>query len=266
MRTVTGTPPSKEINSNVSYITNTMTPEKIAEQEAATAAAKKAADDKALADAAAASHSDPVKEALEREKNGTKTKVEKAAFSLKKNAESLRALGGDPAAVLGIPVTAVPADAEEDEDDSKPVTRGDLRKMRMQESQQTAMQLADSVENPDERELAKVYLQTRIRPSGDPQKDLEDALALVNSVKNSQVSQEITRKAVTQVRRTSSGSGSAARETTVFEATPDELAAAKLGRVKPEDLESWVTNARIGKPVVFGSAAKRMKESQSKSR
>lgn len=216
---------------------------------------------------APASPPDPVKEALERAKKGTKTKVEKAAFSLKKNAESLRALGGDPAEVLGIPATVLSDDlGESAEDDDQPLTRGDLRRERMLQSQQTALQLADSVENEDERELAKVYLQTRIRPSGDPQKDLSDALALVNSVKNSQISQEIARKSGTATRRISSAGGSPAPAADPFEATPEEMTAARLAHVRPENMKAWIESARKGSPVVFGTAAKRKREAESKGR
>ncbi len=101
-------------------------------------------------------------------------------------------------------------------------------------------------------------------PSGDPEADLETALALVNSVKNSQVAQEIARQRQTVTKRHSSGSGAGVTSVDKFEATPEELAAARIAHVKPENIESWVKNAREGKGVVFGTAAKRQREAEAR--
>ncbi len=242
-----------------------MTPEEIKEQEAATLAAKEAADAKAKADADAARHSDPVKEALDKENNrgGSKrTEAEKAAYTLKKNAERLKALGGDPAEVLGTDNDNGTDPDLDDEDDDKPMTRGDFKRAEARRTTQNALQLADAqIENENERELAKSYLNTRIKPSGDPQKDLEDAMALVNSVKNRQVATEQNRRSTTVVRRTSSGSGAPARYEEKFEASDEEITAARIAKVKPEDRQQWILNARNGTGVKFGTArAKKMAE------
>jgi len=204
---------------------------------------------------------DPVKAALEQARKNKRPEIDRAAHSLKKNAERLKELGGDPAKVLG---DVIPPDNDLDDgsDDDKPVTRGELKKMQAEQAQKTSMQLADSIENEDERELAKEYLRTTIRPSGDPEQDLSAAMALVNSVKNRQVAEEITRRATTPVRRFGSGSGSPQREKTKFEASPEELAAAKIAHVKPENMETWILARREGKPIVFGTAAKKQREAE----
>lgn len=132
---------------------------------------------------------DFVKTELERvRRKEPKTEAEKAAFALKKNAERAKELGLDPAAILGVvaPVIA--------EDDNAPVTIGMLRKLDAEKSQKTALEMANEITNENERELTKVYLQTRIVPSGNPQEDLKMARALVNSVKNGQIAEEINRR------------------------------------------------------------------------
>ncbi len=211
---------------------------------------------------------DPVKEALDKENKGkTKfnaTPAEKAAYALQENAKRLKALGGNPAEVLGIgDATDGDTDIDDvDEDDDKPMTRGDFKRAEARRTTQNALQLADAqIENENERELAKSYLNTRIKPSGDPQKDLEDAMALVNSVKNRQVATEQNRKSTTVVRRTSSGSGAPARHEEKFEASDEEITAARIAKVKPEDRQQWILNARNGTGVKFGTArAKKMAE------
>ena len=86
-------------------------------------------------------------------------------------------------------------------------------------------------------------------------------MALVNSIKNKQVAEEIGRKSTTTVRRSGSGSGAPARKEGTFEASPEELTAARIAKVRPEDREKWIRNAREGKEVVFGTArAKKIAE------
>lgn len=132
---------------------------------------------------------DPVQAELEKEqRKGGKSEAEKAAFSLKKNAERLMELGGDPSAVLGIKVDPV------SDDDAAPVTVGMLKKIEAEKAQRSALQLADEVQDPHERELTKRYLESTIVPSGDPQGDFRKALALTHSVKNGQIAEEIVRR------------------------------------------------------------------------
>lgn len=194
---------------------------KIAELEAATAAAKQAAEDaggtdealnKALADAQAAetaaksSSQEPIDAELEKERAKKRTEKEKAEFSIKKNADRLRSLGGDPAEALGISTAGGAADDEDD--DNRPMTRGEFKKMKQEEAAQTSIQLAEQIEDPKERELTITYLRDRIKPSGDPHEDLRFARQAVNAVKSGQIIQETTRRVAPKTH--SSGAGAPA--------------------------------------------------------
>lgn len=135
------------------------------------------------------SSQDLVKAELEKEKRSNdRTEPEKAAYSLKKNAERVAELGLDPAAILGIV-------QKNSDDEDAPVTVGMLKQMNAENAKKSALQLANDISNEHERELAKHYLNTRIVPSGDAQSDLRTALALVNSVKNGQILEEQGRRA-----------------------------------------------------------------------
>lgn len=209
---------------------------KIAELEAATAAAKLAADEaggtdedlnKALADAQAAettaksSSQEPIDKELEAERAKKRTEKEKAEFNLKKNAERLRTLGGDPAGALGI---STGADDGDDEDDSKPMTRGEFKKMRQEEASQTAIQLAEAIEDPKERELAITYLRDRIKPSGNPQEDLRFARRAVNAVKSGQIIEEVGRRIAPKSHASGGGAPSNGEGSGDFVPTAEEAA------------------------------------------
>ncbi len=174
----------------------------------------------------------PVKAELEKVKNKeTKSEAEKAAFSLKKNAERLKELGGDPVAVLGIK-----PNSDDNEDEDAPVTVGMLKKIEAEKAQQTAIQLAEStIKDKDDRELAKIYLSTRIIPTGDPQEDLRLALSMVNSVKNQQIAQELSRSN-TQSRSHATSSGVPARADGIFEPTPEEAQFMRSFGMTKEDI------------------------------
>lgn len=142
----------------------------------------------------------PIEEELEREeKKGARTEPEKAAFSLKKNAERAKELGLDPLVILGIKKP----EAEEEGDDT-PVTVGTLRKMTLESSRKTALQLAEEIPDQHERELTIRYL-SRIIPSEDPQEDLRLARQAVNGVKHGMMAEEAGRQA--EVKRHGSGAG-----------------------------------------------------------
>lgn len=198
-----------------------MDSKKIAELEAATAAAKAAAEaadgtdealNTALANAEAALASakapsqDPIGQEIDRENSrGQRTEAQKAEFTLRKNADRARELGLDPAAILGV----TPASTEsENDDDSKPVTMGDLRRMENERAQRTAFEMAESIEDSQERELTKLYLK-RVVPSGNPQEDLRFARLAVNSAKNTQILEEVGRAHKPPAH--SSGTGAPAR-------------------------------------------------------
>jgi len=183
---------------------------------------------------------DPLKIELEKVQNkGGRTELEKAQYSLKKNAERLKELGGDPTLVLGIEPKE---DDEEENEDDKPVTLGMLKKMQNVNATKTAMQLAEEIPDNTEKELVKYYLENRIQPSGNPQEDLKDARRMVNAVKNEQIVQEISRKTPAQTHSNSSGVDAKQEQAIVytqeelqmmrppFNVTPAEILASRAGK------------------------------------
>ncbi len=186
-----------------------MTPEEIAEKEAATAAAKAEEEAKAKAEATP----DPLKKELEKVQ-GTKvrTEAEKAAFSLLKNAERAKELGLDPKKVLGLD--------EDKEDDDKPVTQGDLRRIELERAQKSALTRADEIEDENYRDLVKHHLTSTIKPSGNADEDFKNARAIVDFVKNSQIAEEAQRRS--SAKGHSSGAGAPARHEGAFEPTAEE--------------------------------------------
>jgi len=126
---------------------------------------------------------DPLKielEKLQRTAPKGRTKEEKLLYSKKRIEEQLKELGIE--------------DEPEDDEDSKPVTVGMLKKLQEQTATKTALQLADEVSNETERELLKFHLENTIRSTGNPQEDLRLAQGLVNAAKNKQIIDESLRK------------------------------------------------------------------------
>lgn len=109
----------------------------------------------------------------------------------------------------------------DENDDSRPLTVGDLKRIREEEAVETALNLAESLENEHERRLTKYHLENTIRPSGDAQTDLKNALALVNAVKNQQKAEDAGRAQV--VRRTASSAGAPPKEKANDDLTPEEV-------------------------------------------
>lgn len=159
---------------------------------------------------------DLLKTELERVKKTSRTEPEKAAFTLKKNAERVRELGLDPKQILGI------KDDVEDEDDA-PVTVGMLKKIQQESTVKTALQLAEEIQIPVERELVKYHIENTIKSTGNPSEDLRLARAIVNSAKNSQIIEEAQRKVGAKTHSSSSGAPSNSEEKEP-ELTQDELA------------------------------------------
>lgn len=159
---------------------------------------------------------DPLKAELDKvhQKQG-KTEIEKAGFSLKKNAERFKELGGDPAAILGI--EKVEAD---DEDDDAPVTVGMLKKIQQQTAVKTAVQLTDDIDNETERELTKYHIENTIKSTGNPQEDFRLARLLVNASKNTKIIEEVARKPIAKTH--ASGGAPAKQETVQSDLTPQE--------------------------------------------
>lgn len=149
----------------------------------------------------------------------TRTEREKAEFSLKKNAERLKELGGDPTEILGIKPNL---QIDKDIPDDTPLTVGSLREIQKQDSKKTALELAEKLDDPIEKQRV-IEILRRLSPSGDAQADLALARGSANSKKNAEITQEILR--ATEARKSSSGSGAPAKtEDTLTDLTPDELA------------------------------------------
>lgn len=187
-----------------------MTPEQIAEQDAATAAAKAEAEK-----AEATPSHDPLQKEAEKVQKNARTEKEKAEFSLKKNAERLKELGGDPTSILGSHLAT--------EDDDKPLTVGMLKEIQKENGKNTALDLADSLDDENEKVLVKDALENRIKPSGNPQEDLTAARAIVNAKRNALIAEEAGRRSGAAGH--ASGAGAPAKgDNEAFEPTPEETA------------------------------------------
>lgn len=170
---------------------------------------------------------DPLKIELEKVQKTGKTEAEKAAFSLKKNAERAKELGIDPAEVLGLKQPA--SETTPDEEDDKPVTVGMMKKMQQENASKTAVQQAEEIENETERELVKYHLQNTIKSTGNPKEDLKLARAIVNDVKNRQVLEEMGRKNPPKTHSNASGAPAKDNATDINE----ELTPAEIPFTKP---------------------------------
>ena len=144
---------------------------------------------------------DPLKVELDRVTKTGRTEKEKAEFTLRKTAERVKALGGDPTSILGINEDPKP----NDEDDDKPLTIGMYKKIQQEGATKTAFQLADEIQNETEKELVKYHLENSIKSTGNPDEDLKLARALTNAVKNSQIIEESARKTPPKTFSNSSG-------------------------------------------------------------
>jgi len=159
----------------------------------------------------------PIEQEIEREskRGGERTEAEKAAFSLKKNAERAIELGLDPSAILGIQQSQPAVDKD------APLTVGMYEQMQKNTAQKSAIELAESIADQHERELTIQYLKTRIVPSGDANEDVRFARLAVNSVKNGQIVEEISRTA--PAKHYSSGAGAPPNQAPKeIELTPSE--------------------------------------------
>lgn len=207
---------------------------KITELEAAAVAAKEAAEkaggtdealNKAKTDAEAAlatskTSPDPVAKALEEEqKRNKRTEAEKLEYTLRKQGVRAKELGLDPAQILGITPTAT-VDLDDD-DDSKPVTRGDLRRIQQENAAKTAIQMADSISDEKERELTKEYLK-RVVPSGNPEEDLKFARKAVNADKHGLILEELSRSGRPATHSSGTGGPALGGDNGVFTPTANE--------------------------------------------
>jgi len=172
---------------------------------------------------------DPLKTELEKVQRKGKTRTEKLLYTRKRIDEQLKEEGVEL--------------EEPEDDDSKPMTRGDFKKLQAQTATKSALDLANEVSNETERELLKYHLENTIRSTGNPQEDFKLAQSLVNSVKNNQIVEEIQRKPITKSAPT--GGGAPARET-----KPDEeLSADEMTFMRPPYnlSKQQILDARKGK-------------------
>ena len=176
---------------------------------------------------------DPLKVELEKVKS-RKTPQEKARDSLFFNAEQAKKLGLDPAEVLGIK----PKEETVDEDD-RPVTRKELEesllKIQQANATKTATDLANEITDETERELTLFHIQNTIRSTGDPKEDLKLARALTNSVKNSQILEEASRKPQAKTHSSATSGGTQTSEPTVA-LTAEEQTYLATGVVTKEEI------------------------------
>lgn len=198
-----------------------MTPEKLAELESSATAAEQAAADAGGNDEALNKAAEDAKAAYAKAKapsqESKRTEAEKAAYTLKKNAERARELGLDPAEIMGTKTHIEPND---DDEDDKPVTVGMLRNIQRKDAQKTALQMADELQDEATRTIVKEYISDRIVASGDADKDFRLALAAASAEKNKQVLAEMSR--LVPPKRTAAGGSSPAHVEEEFNPTPEE--------------------------------------------
>lgn len=163
---------------------------------------------------------DPVKVELEAVERTKKSKLEKLEFTQQRIAEQI----AQEKAKSGI--------HEVDED--RPLTLKEYNELRKTESLETAMNLAEQIEDENERKLTKHYLEDVIKPSGDPKEDLRIARLMVNSVKHQQIAEETGR--TTKAKPYSSSPSAPAKEKTSTELTKEEEAIARGFNLSPEEV------------------------------
>lgn len=165
------------------------------------------ADKEVIAPATIEQEQDPLKNELEKVQRKGRTKAEKLLYTKKRVDEQLKELGIE--------------DEPLEDEDAKPMTVGDFKKMQAQTATKTALDLANEVSNETERELLKYHLENTIRSTGNPQEDFKLAQGLVNSVKNQQILEETLRKP--PIKTHGSGSGAPPKDTKQEEFTTEEL-------------------------------------------
>lgn len=107
-------------------------------------------------------------------------------------------------------------------DKSAPMTVAMYESLEKERAQKSALQMADDIQDSNERDLVKHHIENTIRPSGNPTEDLRVAKALVNAVKNGQLLEETARAIAPN--RTSAAPGAPARvPQQQEELTSDEL-------------------------------------------
>lgn len=112
-------------------------------------------------------------------------KIEKARRKLGFIKDQLRDLGAEDEE----------EDDEEDLDDpDRPVTMADLQRIKAREAAASALQMADTIEDAEDREAVKAALKSVVA-SGDPQKDFKNAVAIASAERNKVILEEHGRRA-----------------------------------------------------------------------
>lgn len=139
----------------------------------------------------------------------------------------------------GEPVDDTDEDEDDDDDDlgkdpSRPVTFGDLQRMRRTESTQTVKQMAETITDPVAKQAVLNALDS-IKPSGDPEKDFKNAVAIASQDKNLKVLEEVARRPAPVQHR--AGPGAPARqEGEAFEPSKEEASFMKAFGLTKEDV------------------------------
>ncbi len=149
---------------------------------------------------------DPVETELEKVESAKRTRLEKLEYT-KNRVEAQIAAEKAKSGVV-------------DTDEDRPVTVRELKAMQTETAKDTALTLADEIENENERKLVRHHLENTIKPSGDAQTDLRNARLIVNAVKNGQIIEDTLR--VTKARSVSSGTGAPPKEKQTTELTAEE--------------------------------------------
>lgn len=157
---------------------------------------------------APAGEQDPLKTELEKVQTTKRTKLEKLQYTKKRVDEQLKELG-------------VEVEEPEANDDDKPLTKGEFKRLQEQAAVKTALELAEEIPNSTERELVKYHLENTIRSTGNPKQDLDLARSIVNDIKNRQILEEQNRKP--EVKQQPSGGGAPAKPNKQEEFTSEEL-------------------------------------------
>ena len=166
---------------------------------------------------------DVIKDELDKikQKGEGKTELERALHKKQELDKQIRKLRGETG-------------EEIDDDDDKPVTVGMLKNIQKEQAQKTALQMADEISDEHERDLVKHYLSTKIIPSGNPNEDLKFARSAVNSIKNSQIAEELMRKG--QPKTHNSGTSGPAPSEDEFKPTPEEAEFMRSFKLTKEDI------------------------------
>lgn len=109
---------------------------------------------------------------------------------------------------------------ENEEDDDRPLTVGELKRIRKEEARDLALEMAEDIDDEDERQQVIDVLRNRITPSGNPDQDLALARGAVNSLKNQQILEENARRGTP--RRYATTPGAPGQPADRFEPTAEE--------------------------------------------